>query len=138
MEHNRSYYSFRNNNVLEITVLNRKELIPKYDGGDNISCDYVTVECEVLDNASGILTNVAEIAIYKTEQGSVSEDRDSKPDNWRNPVNGVHSDNKTVDKKFDMLCSSSTIRTVFFIFLTLQRQVESKNCSACTFIRCAH
>ena len=88
-----------NNNVLEITVLNRKELIPKYDGGDTISCDYVTVECEVLDNASGILTNVAEIAIYKTEQGSVSEDRDSKSDNWINPVNGVHSDNKTVDKK---------------------------------------
>ena len=98
---NTDYIYDENNNVLEIMALNNKDLIKKYDGGDTISCDYITVECEVLDNASGILTNVAEIAIYKTEQGSVSEDRDSKPSNWKNPVNDVISDNKIVDKKSD-------------------------------------
>lgn len=86
------------NKVLVVNVLGNKDLIPVYDGGENLSFDYITVECTVLDTAEGILTNVAEISEYKTTVGSVNEDRDSWQDNWQNPNDGKSENNETTDR----------------------------------------
>ena len=87
-----------NENTLTINILNNKDLIAKYDyDNDVLSYDYVTVECSVKDTAEGILTNVAEISEYKTTEGIVTEDRDSEPDNWRNPVDGNPANNENVN-----------------------------------------
>lgn len=86
------------NNTLTINVLNSKNLIAKYDNANDIlSSDYVTVECSVKETAKGILTNVAEIAEYKTTEGIVTEDRDSEPANWINPVDGNVNNNGNVN-----------------------------------------
>ena len=85
------------NNTLTIKILNNKDLIAKYDAtNDVLSYDWVTVECSVKDTAEGILTNVAEITEYKTTEGIVTEDRDSEPANWRNPVDGNPNNNGIV------------------------------------------
>lgn len=87
-----------NDNTLTINILNNKDLIAKYDGvNDVLSYDYVTVECSVKNTAKGILTNVAEISEYKTTEGIVTEDRDSQPDNWRNPVDGNSANNENIN-----------------------------------------
>ena len=84
-------------NTLTIKVLNNKDLIQKYDVTNNeLSFDYVTVECSVKESAKGILTNVAEISEYKTTDGIVTEDRDSQPANWRNPVDWNSNNNQIV------------------------------------------
>lgn len=85
-------------NTVEITVLKNKDLIPVFDGGDTLSYDYVTVECEVQYDAEGILTNVAQISEYKTGDGVIPQDRDSYSNDWKNPVNGNSKDNETVDR----------------------------------------
>ena len=95
---NTDYTYDSDKNVLKISVLNNKPLISKFDGGNELYCDYVTVECKIKDVASGVLTNVAEISEYKTEDGKQSKDRDSEPKNWKNPVNSKPSDNETVNR----------------------------------------
>lgn len=86
------------NNTLTIKVLNNKDLIAKYNPTtDVLSYDYVTVECSVKDTAKGILTNVAEITEYKTTDGIVTEDRDSEPANWINPVDRNTANNGNVN-----------------------------------------
>lgn len=86
------------NNVIVITALENKDLIPEFDGGTKVPSDYVTVECKVLDTAEGILTNVAEISEYKTEIGKINEDRDSFEDNWKNPNDNNSNNNETTDR----------------------------------------
>lgn len=88
--------------VLTINALNDK-FIDKYDNGDTVHSDYVTVECQVRDTANGLQTNIAEITEYKTKDvdgliQTVDFDRDSQPANWRNPVNGNTSYNARVNR----------------------------------------
>lgn len=91
-------------NTLKISALANKELISKYNSeSDELDMDYVTVECTVLNEAKGILTNVAEISKYIIQDGDekveVSKDIDSESANWRNTVTGKSSDNERVDRE---------------------------------------
>ena len=88
----------KDTNTLEITVLKDKDLIPVFDGVETLSYDYVTVECKVLSTAEGILTNVAHISEYKTEDGVIPQDRDSFSDDWRNEIDGNPKNNETVNR----------------------------------------
>ena len=96
-----SKYSYNEQtNTLRVNILDDKELIPVYDAtNDTLSSDYITVECIVEDNAEGILTNMAEISQYKTEDGIIMVDIDSEAGNWRNPVTRVTRNNETVNRK---------------------------------------
>ena len=87
------YYTYNpTTNVLEITKLS-DELIPKYTGtAQNLvapSYTYVTVKCDVTGAATGLLSNVAEIAKYKTMFGETNVDRDSQTTGngeWKEPA----------------------------------------------------
>ena len=89
------------NNTVTINILANKPLIAKYDGGNTLSYDYVTVECEVTDETPIVHTNVAEIAEYEymqgTERTKTTADRDSQSENWKNPVDGQTSNNENVE-----------------------------------------
>jgi len=95
-----SEYTFdKTNNVLNISVLDKKALLDKFVSlGGTLDSDYITVECQIEENATGILTNVAEITEYKTENGFITEDRDSKSSNWENPNDGNSKNNTITDK----------------------------------------
>ena len=95
---NTDYTFDATNNVLKINVLGNKQLIKKYDNGDKLSYDYITVECKVEDTAKDKLTNVAQISEYKSEDGIVEKDRDSQSNNWRNPNDGNSNNNDTTNK----------------------------------------
>ena len=95
---NTDYTFDATNNVLKINVLGNKQLIKKYDNGDKLSYDYITVECKVEDTAKDKLTNVAQISEYKSEDGIVEKDRDSQSNNWRNPNDRNSNNNDTTNK----------------------------------------
>ena len=95
---NKDYTFDATNNILKINVLGNKELIKKYENGDTLDYDYVTIECKVKDIAKDILTNVAQISEYKSEDGIVEKDRDSQPNNWKNPNDGNSNNNDTTNK----------------------------------------
>lgn len=67
--------------------------------GQKLACDEIIVTCKVNDDATGLLTNVAEIAKYETELGEIDEDIDSTPNNWQSPNGDGH--NEDTDKSTD-------------------------------------
>lgn len=72
--------------VLNIDLTNKGQLTyPRTNG--RIFYDEVIVICEVKDNATGVLTNVAEITEYMDENGVIEKDIDSTPNNWNAPNN---------------------------------------------------
>ena len=86
-------------NTLRVTALKNKPLIPVYDAqNDKLSSEYITVECIVEDAASGILTNMAEIGEYKTNNKIIDKDYDSESGNWKNPVDDNSANNESVDR----------------------------------------
>ena len=88
------------NGVLYIGLHSLSDLIPAFDADNNtLSYDEFIVTCEVLPNATGVLTNVAEITSYKTSAGEKAQDIDSTGDNWLNPNDGEH--NVNTDKSTD-------------------------------------
>ena len=89
-------------NILTVNALDDK-FIAKYDNGDTVSFDYITVECLVKDTAEGLQTNIAEITEYKSKDidGLIkieTSDRDSQPANWRNPVDNNTANNSRVNR----------------------------------------
>ena len=63
-----------------------------------LSKDEVTVICEVKDDATGVLTNVAEITEYMDENGVIATDVDSTSNNWTAP-NGENKLSNTKDSR---------------------------------------
>ena len=93
------------NNVLTILLSEIADYIPAFNG-NTLSFEKVIVTCTVNENATGVLTNVAEITSYMTEDGIITEDVDSKPDNWVSPNGDGH--NQDTDKSTDEWRNYST------------------------------
>lgn len=83
--------------VLTIDLTEKGSLINAFNKEtQTISKDEVTVICEVENDATGILTNVAEITEYMDESGVIENDVDSTPSNWTAP-NGENKLENTKD-----------------------------------------
>ena len=75
-----------NSNVLQITLHGEDDYLAPYNRETGeIENAEVLVVCEVTNNATGVLTNVAEIMEYITEDGTITNDIDSTPKNWVAP-----------------------------------------------------
>ena len=80
------------NNTLTI-YLNNVNLIPAYVQGEGVKYNYVRVQCRVTENATGILTNVAEISkYYNNNKELIDDDIDSTANNWQAPSTDRASD----------------------------------------------
>ena len=90
------------NGVLRI-VLPSDRYIPSYNKTTRVlSSDVVYVTCKVKDDATGVLTNVAEIIEYSFKgKGVLSKDIDSTSNNWYH-WNDEQFDKKTCDKGTDL------------------------------------
>lgn len=90
--------SENSNGALRIVFPNEK-FIPAYDKTNKVlSSDVVYVTCRVKDDATGILTNVAEINLYEfRNKGTLSQDIDSTANNWHH-WNPSEFDKMTCDK----------------------------------------
>ena len=85
---NANYYTLLPSGALKITINRRYngDYIAPYDSNNNVlSYDEILVTCRVKQDATGILTNVAEIGKYNTETGDYDTDVDSTANNWTTP-----------------------------------------------------
>ena len=91
------------NGVLSIDLSNADFITPFIGRADAVPSYYnVTVTCKVNEGAKGVLTNVAEIMQYETENGIIGTDIDSTSGNWNSPrKNGELTDKLTVAKDYD-------------------------------------
>ena len=86
-----SYDTTTNDLTINLRDVN---LIGAYSTTEGLKSDYVRVVCEVIDNASGILTNVAEIVkYYDNNKTEITKDIDSTAGNWTTEA-GIQKDSE--------------------------------------------
>ena len=93
------------NGILTIDLSNTG-LINAYSGTtENVkNPEFATIDvtCKVTDSAEGVLTNIAEITEYYTENdGVIAKDIDSTADNWNPPTGNGHDNISKADKSSD-------------------------------------
>ena len=95
---NKNFYTYNENDNYITIYLNEADYINAFDG-NKLDSDSITVYCEVLDSAKGVLTNVAEIICYTIVGGvDYEKDVDSTKDNWVAP-NGEDKLTSTKDSE---------------------------------------
>ena len=109
--------------LLQIDLTQKGQLINAYANG-RISKDEVIVICEVKANATGILTNVAEILEYMDESGVIDEDIDSVPEDWNAPGNENKLENTKDSTPWRNYNANSTANDWSFDYLAQDKGVN--------------